>query len=149
MQGDGSSDEESAAKKASRGPTPAKKPRENKENAPAADKSDKANPAVSTTTPSRAPLTTTAKTPLNATTTSTPVAVVRRNTMANVRICILCKGEGKKGGFNNGKAIDFKNKFMVKKKIKVVFIFVLPVLTKNKYESSLCCANLTGYLGLQ
>ena len=61
----------------------------------------------------------------------------------------MCKGEGKKGGFNNGKAIDFKNKFMVKKKIKVVFIFVLPVLTKNKYESSLCCANLTGYLGLQ
>ena len=27
----------------------------------------------------------------------------------------MCKGEGKKGGFNNGKAIDFKNKFMVKK----------------------------------
>ena len=51
--------------------------------------------------------------------------------MANVRICILCKGEGKKGGFNNGKAIDFKNKFMVKKEIKIVFKFVLPVLTMN------------------
>ena len=33
----------------------------------------------------------------------------------------MCKGEGKKGGFNNGKAIDFKNKFMVKKKERIQF----------------------------
>ena len=119
FQGDDDSSDEDSAKKASR-PAPAKKPRENKENAAAAEKSDKARPAVAvaTTTPSRAPLAVAAKTPLNAA-SSTPGSAVRRNTMVNevnIRICILCKGEGKKGGFNNGKAIDFKNKFMVKKK---------------------------------
>jgi len=108
---DNSSDDDPSAKTASR-PTPAKKPRENKENAVASEKSNKANPAVGHTNTPKAPLTASTKTPLNSATLSTPGSVVRRSTIANVRICILCKGEGKKGGFNNGKAIDFKNKFM-------------------------------------
>ena len=87
----------------------------------ASEKSNKANPAVGHTNTPKAPLTASTKTPLNSATLSTPGSVVRRSTIANVRICILCKGEGKKGGFNNGKAIDFKNKFMVKKKERIQF----------------------------
>ena len=121
FQGDGDSSEEgSEAKKASR-PTPAKKPRENNETVTASEKRDKSTPtAASATTMNRAP--------------TAPGSAVRRNTIANVRICILCKGEGKKGGFNNGKAIDFKNKFMVRS-IRTRPSLIAPILIMGRMQN--------------
>jgi hypothetical protein len=64
-------------------------------------------------------------------TISTPKSATlssRTSTASSVRMCIVCKGDGKKGGFNNGKAIDFKNKFMVNK-MQMKCFWVYPDLT--------------------
>ncbi len=55
--------------------------------------------------------------PKSATKASNKPSTPASSSASNVRVCIVCQGKTKKG-FNNGKSIDFKNKFMVRIRCK-------------------------------